>query len=111
MRPPSDSRSELDTPSRVSGKGSGAPRKAFVTQNVLSHMLSPGSEFARAISDEPPMMIYEFSTSTGTVHVTWSEGRPVALRAPEGATVIDVVGREVEGELEVGNFPMYVRSG
>jgi len=90
----------------------GIPRKMMITQNALSWTLPPGTRFARAISDQPPTMIYEFKTEKGSVFIGWSS-TSVSLDAKtqaclREAKVYNAVGQPQERLTEIGEFPVYV---
>jgi len=91
----------------------GLPRKMFVTENVLSWALAPGTRFVRAISDRPPLMVYQFQGSRG-VFVMWAaepaqldDASRTALRTA-GAEAYNVVGQRQKAPAQVDEYPTYV---
>jgi hypothetical protein len=92
----------------------GIPRKMMVTQNVLSWALPPGTRFVRAISDTPPVMIYEFANEQGSVFIAWAaSATPVDAKTQDalnaaGAKVYNIVGQRQERLTELSEYPMYV---
>ncbi len=92
----------------------GAPRKMFVTENVLCWALPPGARFSRAIRTASPIWAYQFATSRGTTIIAWSDG-PVALPARQqerladaGVQAFDVVGRKQPRLAELTENPVYL---
>jgi hypothetical protein len=92
----------------------GILRKMMVTQNVLSWALPPGTRFVRAISDTPPVMIYEFANEQGSVFIAWAaSATPVDAKTQDalnaaGAKVYNIVGQRQERLTELSEYPMYV---
>lgn len=92
----------------------GIPRKMLVTENVLSWALPPGTEFVRAISDEPPLFAFEFARGKGTAAVVWcthAEPVPAAVRDAlngDGISTYNIVGQKQRNLEELNEYPVYI---
>ena len=89
-----------------------SPKPAYVAHATLSRMLS-GARFVRRLSlPDPSSLGYCFATAHGEVWVLWDHEKRRQVSLPVAgprATVVDLMGVEVPGQVERGRLELDLR--
>ncbi len=86
----------------------GAPRKVLPALAVMTNLLGAGPRSAGFKRIGHDGYAAAFETGRRAMLAVWSSGAPFAVHRPAGARCLDIMGRDVTGQVSASGAPVYL---